>query len=283
MVDVIAGEQFLDRVLHALYSRDAEAISSLATEISKEQARVRGILLRRGSAPDNISVAFGSLRMMAELSGVAASRASKHVVIEEVRRTSGALVALHVIGLADPSEGIVQGDVALRLERDSANFSRLTARLEDLGLVRKDRSGRKKILSLTPLGFEVLERIRPGWRSLDAETGEPLKDRAAVGDAARSTSFFRASPSPGAHSLIWHSTSTSELNDPGEAMVWGLDTTELKRIVDSSEFHMRSTQLGRIEVHKKPDRHQEPMRNRVARTPRAGPHYVNESSKVGNC
>ncbi|WEN13785.1 winged helix-turn-helix domain-containing protein [Rhodanobacter sp. AS-Z3] len=83
---------------------------------------------------------------------------------------------LHLVGVLSLSTAAAtQGGLADRLGIDRGNFNRYVRRLADAGLIQSQRSSRRVDYRPLPLGLEVLNYLRPGWKALDPKTNTLLQ------------------------------------------------------------------------------------------------------------
>jgi Transcriptional regulators len=84
-----------------------------------------------------------------------------------------------VIASVHDAPGIDQGQLAERVGIDLATARRIVKRLERRGFVQQALNaggGRSRVLSPTPAGIEVLQRLRPATRAAQDQVMAPLSD-----------------------------------------------------------------------------------------------------------
>jgi class 3 adenylate cyclase/DNA-binding MarR family transcriptional regulator len=84
-----------------------------------------------------------------------------------------------VIASVHDAPGIDQGQLAERVGIDLATARRIVKRLERRGFVQRALNagnGRSRVLSPTPAGIEVLQRLRPATRAAQDQVMAPLSD-----------------------------------------------------------------------------------------------------------
>jgi DNA-binding MarR family transcriptional regulator len=89
-------------------------------------------------------------------------------------------VEFAAIASVHDAPGIDQGQLAERIGIDLAAARRIVKRLERRGFVErspKAGSGRSQALSPTPVGAEILQRLRPAIRAAQDSVMAPLSDR----------------------------------------------------------------------------------------------------------
>lgn len=163
----------VERLLHALHRRDASLIGEMAAAFSKEAQRCRVIQAKKGSKRAGADYEFGAWEVLEALAVRANARQKQNARVGVAKRRY-ALDMLQILARS-PTDAMSPGALTRELSKQHVsgihvnNVSRLIARLKDANLVNahegSSSDARTKPVQLTESGFDVLERLRPGWRT----------------------------------------------------------------------------------------------------------------------
>lgn len=174
--------RLIETTLLAVAKPNSEFIRAALGRAQEETRTVRELLRSSGQEVHAPSFELGAGTAFIEVLATMDQRSILGDAIRAAREIQSGVETLHAIAfMARSAQEATQGELADRLGVDRGNFNRRARRLEEAGLVVSQRSGRKVIYALSPLGVDVLNEVRPGWRAIHPETLEVL----ATEDAAR--------------------------------------------------------------------------------------------------
>jgi DNA-binding MarR family transcriptional regulator len=184
----------IEQLLHALYRRDASKIAQLSTAFSKEARRYRVIQAKSDSAAAT-DYQLGGWEVLEALAVRANARQAQNARLTAARlRYALDVLQLLARRAAAMSPGLLTDELRKQHEEGvhGNNVSRLIARLKAADLVSAHEGGsedaRTKPVEITENGRDILEGLRPGWRSYG---GLPAAESRRVGAQARMNSRTR--------------------------------------------------------------------------------------------
>lgn len=163
----------IERLLHALYRREASLISELAAAFSTEAQRRRVAQAKKRTASAGMTYELGAWEVLEALAIRANSRHARNaqVSVAKLRYALDVLQTLARSPRHQMSPTVLTNEL-LNRHVDGVhanNVSRLIARLKDANLIvaheGSNDDARTKPVLLTEAGLNILEALRPGWRT----------------------------------------------------------------------------------------------------------------------
>jgi len=144
----------------------------------KDAMRAAGEQVHRPSFELGVGSAF--VEMLATIK----QRTWLNDAIRTLEEIPKGIEALHTVAFLECSSvQATQGELADLIGVDRGNFSRHVRRLEDGGFLRSQRAGKTVLYYLMPMGSEVLNEVRPGWKAIHPQTLKLLDTEAAAASA----------------------------------------------------------------------------------------------------
>lgn len=167
--------RLIEPALQAVSYPRGDRIRPVLSEARSLMRTAKDALRERGGDLDPLSFELGVGTAFVEMLATVEQRSVLGDAVRVAESAQRGLETLHVIGfLSRASVDATQGELADRLRIDRGNFSRLVRSLEDAGLVKSKRTGRKLTYELPPLGVDALSYLRPGWKAIHPQTSHLL-------------------------------------------------------------------------------------------------------------
>mgnify|MGYP003575290268 CR=1 FL=1 len=167
--------RLIEPTLHAVSRPTGEKLRAAHQEASAVVRAIKDNMKSQDLVVHAPSFELGAGSAFLEVLATLQERSVLGDAVRSVGETPRGIEIVHQIALVrTKDQDMGQREIAELLDIDPGNFSRYVRRLEASGVVDVLRSGKQVIYSLSMLGQDVLEQLRPGWKATNPLTNEPV-------------------------------------------------------------------------------------------------------------